>query len=860
MEINKTTRIFCKLYLFIFFSFNSPIILFAQLNKSHMEIDVGLIVDMGSWEGRMMRSSISMAISDFYNVNGYYETRIVLRTSDSKGQHLLALSSAFDLLENFNLKAVIFIGAQSSVETKFLGELGEKAKIPIISFSTHSTSPFSNKLYPYLVQIAQDETSQVAAIAVIVEAFKWRNVITIHEDNDGWRVFILHLVESLQDKSIHIAYKSSLAVSSADNQINEELNKLMAFGPTVFIVHMSPILASRLFMSAKKLGMMKKGYAWILTVNSMNINHLHSTRSVEVIDSMQGVIGLKSYVPSSKELQNFTSRWRKKFLLETDMEVMELTPFCILAYDVAWGLAKAVERARPKEILLIEILLRSKLKGLSGDFQFINGKLVLNAFEIVNMIGKGERRVGFWTPEGKIARELSLSNTSGELEDIIWPGGSATIPKGSVTKMSSRKLRIAVPRNDGFPELVNVDRNLQSNVTSVTGFCIDVFKAAIEEVELEIEIEVDYEFIPFLDATGESIGTYSELIDEVYLQKYDGAVGDITMTANRSLYVDFTIPYTDLGVGTIAPKNNKNMWIFLKPLTGDLWLSSAGFFILTGIVIWLIERPINNEFQGPTSHQIGMIFWFSFSTLAFAHKEKLLSNFSRFVAIVWVFVVLILTSSYTATLTSMITVQQIQLNSKENYIGYQTNSSIVKGVTSNLNFKNSNIRPFSSPEEFANALSRGSKNGGVSSIIDEIPYIKIFLAKYSADYAMIGSTSTTNGFAFAFRKGSPLVPYMSRAIAKLRENGKLMKLEHEWFKRQSTFASEDDEPSSVVKPLTLDSFRGLFLISGVSSALALAVLYGFKLYKNWHFVKNFNLRDIMWGRIRVVMEYLSINN
>ncbi|KAJ0112923.1 hypothetical protein Patl1_03159 [Pistacia atlantica] len=749
------------------------------------------------------------------------------------------------------------------METKVLGELGDKAKIPIISFSTPSTSPFSNKLYPYLVQIAQDETSQVAAIAAIVEAFKWKNVITIHEDSDEWRVFILHLVESLQDKNIHIAYKSSLAVSSADNQINEELNKLMAFGPTVFIVHMSPILASRLFMSAKKLGMMKKGYAWILTVNSMNMNHLHSTRSFEVMDSMQGVIGLKSYVPPSKELHNFTSRWRKKFLLETDMEVMELTPFCILAYDVAWGLAKAVERARPKEILLIEILLRSKFKGLSGDFQFINGKLVLNAFEIVNMIGKGERRVGFWTPEGKIAgelyssihgRELSLSNTSGGLEDIIWPGGSATIPKGSVTKMSIRKLRIAVPRSVGFPELVNVDRR------SATGFCIDVFKAAIEKAELELELEVDYEFMPFLNATGQNIGTYSELIDEIYLKKYDGAVGDITMTANRSLYVDFTIPYTDLGVGTIVPKNNKNMWIFLKPLTGDLWLSSAGLFILTGIVIWLIERPINNEFQGPISHQIGMIFWFSFSTLAFAHKEKLLSNFSRFVVIVWVFVVLILTSSYTATLTSMITIQQIQLNSKENYIGYQTDSSITRGVISNLNFVNSNLRPFCSPEEYANALSRGSKKGGVSAIIDEIPYIKIFLAKYSADYAMIGSTSTTNGFAFAFRKGSSLVPYMSRAIAKLRENGKLMKLEHEWFKRQSTFASEDDDPSSVVKPLTLDSFRGLFLISGVSSALALAVLYSFKLYKNWHFVKNFNLRDILWGRIKFVKEYLSINN
>jgi glutamate receptor, ionotropic, plant len=38
-------------------------------------------------------------------------------------------------------------------------------------------------------------------------------------------------------------------------------------------------------------------------------------------------------------------------------------------------------------------------------------------------------------------------------------------------------------------------------------------------------------------------------------------------------------------------------------------------------------------------------------------EEKLESNLSRFVVIIWVFVVLILTSSYTASLTSMLTVE-----------------------------------------------------------------------------------------------------------------------------------------------------------------------------------------------------------
>ncbi|KAK0590887.1 hypothetical protein LWI29_032832 [Acer saccharum] len=132
----------------------------------------------------------------------------------------------------------------------------------------------------------------------------------------------------------------------------------------------------------------------------------------------------------------------------------------------------------------------------------------------------------------------------------------------------NKKLRLAVPQKSGsFSELVSINHDLRTNKTTISGFCIDVFKAAIKE----LDYPVDYELIPFVDATGQPNGTYGELIDQIFFQNYDGAVGDVTITANRSLYVDFTLPYTEVGVGMIAPKgSNNNMWIFLKPLTTDL--------------------------------------------------------------------------------------------------------------------------------------------------------------------------------------------------------------------------------------------------------------------------------------------------
>lgn len=132
-----------------------------------------------------------------------------------------------------------------------------------------------------------------------------------------------------------------------------------------------------------------------------------------------------------------------------------------------------------------------------------------------------------------------------------------------------------------------------------------------------------------------------------------------------------------------------------------------------------------------------------------------MSNLSRFVVIVWVFVVLVLTSSYTASLTSMLTVQQLQptvtdlfdLIKNGEYIGYQTGSFITE-LLKNKKFDASKFRNYNTLEEYDEALSKGSRNGGVGAIVDELPYIRLFLAKYCRKYTMVGPRFKTAGFGF----------------------------------------------------------------------------------------------------------------
>ena len=117
--------------------------------------------------------------------------------------------------------------------------------------------------------------------------------------------------------------------------------------------------------------------------------------------------------------------------------------------------------------------------------------------------------------------------------------------------------------------------------------------------------------------------------------------------------------------------------------------------------------------------------------------EKVVNNWSRFVLIIWIFVVLILTQSYTASLTSILTVQRLQPAFVD-----------VKEIKNNGYFHKSQLKQYSTPEEYHGALSKGTHNGGVAAIFDEIPYIKIFLAKYCSRYTMVGPTYKTDGFGF----------------------------------------------------------------------------------------------------------------
>ncbi|XP_058210512.1 glutamate receptor 2.2-like [Rhododendron vialii] len=859
------SQLLVLLVLFIISLYVVPIL--GKNGNGLIEVDVGVILDADDhMVGKVSQTCISMALEDFYALNqNHSTTRIVLHKRDSKGDVVEAASAAVDLLNNVQVQAIL--GPQRSSEAEFVIDIGNKTQVPIISQATSpSLSPTHN---PYFIRGAQNGSSQVESLTAIVQAFGWREVVLIYEDTNYGRGVVPFLTNSFLGINTQVRYQSVLSLSASDDHILEELYKLMTMQTRVFVVHMLPFLASHFFTKVKQAKMMNTGYAWIITDG---LTSLLDSMDPTVINSMQGVIGVKPYVRKTRQLKNFKVRWKKRFRQENpDVDIFEMNVFGLWAYDSVTALAMAVERSGigaskfkklvAKENLtdlaaigiskmgprLLQSLQNIEFNGLNGKFHLLNGQLQLSSFQIVNVIGKGDREIGFWTRKYGISKNLRLpisknySTNKDDLGAIIWPGESNVVPKGWEMSIGEAKLRVGVPVNARFKEIVSVRRDPQTNAVIATGFCIDVFKEVMDHY---LPYAIPYEFLPFETPDGKSAGSYNDLVYQIFLGNYDAVAGDVTILSNRSRFVDFTLPYMEAGVAMIVPfedDDRKNAWIFMKPLKMDLWFTTGFFFVFTGFVVWVVEHRVNEEFRGPPGKQVGMIFWFSFSTLVFAHKEKLTSNLSRFVVIVWVFVVLVLTSSYTASLTSMLTVQKLKpsitdirnLIQRKEYVGYPE-GSFIEGLLKNKAFDTSKLKNYSTLEQFDEALSKGSKNGGAAAIFLGIPHIKLFLSnpKYCTKYTMVGPIFNTAGLGIAFPKGSPLVPDVSRAILNVTGQDVMTRIKEKWFGEGATCA-EQDGAKVISDSLTLDSFKGLFIVAAVASFSALILFLSIFLFENW---------------------------
>ncbi|GKV03061.1 hypothetical protein SLEP1_g15428 [Rubroshorea leprosula] len=98
METIPTKHLFCFFCLSIVFGSVEVAATQNTTEKATIPVNVGVVLDMDDWVGKLGLSYINMALSDFYSIHSNYRTRLALNIRDSKGDVVGAAAAGKNLL------------------------------------------------------------------------------------------------------------------------------------------------------------------------------------------------------------------------------------------------------------------------------------------------------------------------------------------------------------------------------------------------------------------------------------------------------------------------------------------------------------------------------------------------------------------------------------------------------------------------------------------------------------------------------------------------------------------------------------------------------------------------------------------
>ncbi|KAJ6419727.1 hypothetical protein OIU84_029779 [Salix udensis] len=602
-------------------------------------VSIGALLSFNSTIGKVAKVAIQAAVDDVNSdpsILGGTKLRIAM-SADKSG--FLGIIEALKFMET---DTVAIVGPQSSVTAHAISFVANELQIPLLSYS--STDPaLSSPQFPFFVMTARNDLYQMAAIAEIVDYYGWKEVIAIFGDDDYGRNGIAALGDKLAERRCKISFKAPLTPAATREEITDLLIKVALTESRILVVHTFSSWGPVVFSVAQYLGMMGPGYVWITTNWLSTLLETDSPLPAGTLDDIQGVLTLRMYTPDSELKRKFVSRWSTLTSGTTayGSNPMGLSTYGLYAYDTVWLLAHAINaffdqggnisfsndsrlaalRGGSLHLdalnifnggnLLRQNILQVNMTGVTGKVKFNpDGNLIHPAYDIINVIGNGIRRIGYWSnysglsvvpPETLYSRPPNRSSSSQKLHGVIWPGQTAQKPRGWVFPENGRHLRIAVPSRVSYCEFVSQ----VPGTDKFAGYCIDVFTAAINL----LPYAVPYKLIPYGD--GVTNPSCTELVQLITAGVYDAAIGDIAIITNRTKMVDFTQPYIESGLVVVAPvkKRNSSAWAFLQPFTGQMWAVTALFFIIVGAVVWILEHRLNDDFRGPPRRQLITILW-----------------------------------------------------------------------------------------------------------------------------------------------------------------------------------------------------------------------------------------------------------
>ncbi|WP_158543495.1 transporter substrate-binding domain-containing protein [Dyella solisilvae] len=311
---------------------------------------------------------------------------------------------------------------------------------------------------------------------------------------------------------------------------------------------------------------------------------------------------------------------------------------------------------------------------------------------------------------------------------------------------------------------------------SMGGFYVDLW----DEIARRLKVKTEYRVVSGVDALSASLRT---------------GQADVTMpqfvTWERDQEFDFSYPVLEAGqqvmVRDLGQTPNVNP---LSDLVDLLWSRTSLVWLLAGVVlvlipahiVWFVERgredgiiPSKRYFPGI----LQSLFWAA-TTLVTQADQAPRQWLARLVTFLLMFTGVVYVAFYTATLTSNMTVQQLNgdINGPEDLPGKRVatgHGTIPVGYLRELGAR---VHEFDNPDEVYRALM----DRQVDAVFFATPVLRYYATHdWKGKVKIVGAEVDRQDAAFAFPVDSPLRRQVDSALLSMRKDGTYVRIYDKWF-------------------------------------------------------------------------------